>query len=121
MEEFKNHESIRKLISRIFPGFEPISNIGKTKKEFTSVDVFYGGQFLHSFPVKLNLFIIYSKSQSIKRKRISFIDCASEGQFNTVVYEEEDIYRGQKHRNVVLMNRKDMDRIGLVENDQVGF
>ncbi len=29
----------------------------------------------------------------------------SEGQFNTVVYEEEDIYRGQDRRDVILMNR----------------
>ncbi len=28
----------------------------------------------------------------------------SEGQFNTVVYEEEDIYRGQERRDVILMN-----------------
>ena len=35
-----------------------------------------------------------------------------EGQFNTVVYEEEDIYRGQDCRNVILMNRADIDRLG---------
>ena len=28
----------------------------------------------------------------------------SEGQFNTVVYEEEDLYRGQDRRDVILMN-----------------
>ena len=37
----------------------------------------------------------------------------SEGQFNTVVYEEEDIYRGQERRDVILMNRADIDRLGL--------
>ena len=37
----------------------------------------------------------------------------SEGQFNTVVYEEEDIYRGQDRRDVILMNRADIDRLGL--------
>ena len=30
----------------------------------------------------------------------------SEGQFNTVVYEEEDIYRGQERRDVILMNAR---------------
>ena len=29
-----------------------------------------------------------------------------EGQFNTIVYEYEDIYRGQKHRWVVLIEQK---------------
>jgi len=42
----------------------------------------------------------------------------SEGQFNTVVYEEEDIYRGQERRDVILMNRADIDRLGL-EVDQL--
>ena len=28
----------------------------------------------------------------------------SEGQFNTVVYEEEDLYRGQTRRDVILLH-----------------
>jgi molybdopterin-dependent oxidoreductase alpha subunit len=43
----------------------------------------------------------------------------SEGQFNTVVYEEEDIYRGTERRDVILMNRRDVMRLGLVENQRV--
>jgi anaerobic selenocysteine-containing dehydrogenase len=37
----------------------------------------------------------------------------SEGQFNTVVYEEQDIYRAQERRDIVLMNRADIERLGL--------
>jgi anaerobic selenocysteine-containing dehydrogenase len=37
----------------------------------------------------------------------------SEGQFNTVVYEDTDTYRGQERRDVILMSRVDMDRLGL--------
>ena len=43
----------------------------------------------------------------------------SEGQFNTVVYEEEDVYRGQERRDVILMNEGDMAALGLRENDRV--
>ena len=43
----------------------------------------------------------------------------SEGQFNTVVYEEEDIYRGQDRRNVILMNGADIERLGLRVDQQV--
>src|SRR5208337_4648505 len=43
----------------------------------------------------------------------------SEGQFNTVVYEEEDIYRGQDRRDVILMNRADIDRLGLRVDQRV--
>src|SRR5207249_879815 len=43
----------------------------------------------------------------------------SEGQFNTVVYEDEDIYRGQDRRNVILLNRTDVDRLGLQVDQRV--
>jgi anaerobic selenocysteine-containing dehydrogenase len=43
----------------------------------------------------------------------------SEGQFNTVVYEEEDIYRGQDRRDVILMSRADIDRLGLKVDEKV--
>ena len=42
----------------------------------------------------------------------------SEGQFNSVVYEEEDLYRGQERRDVVLMNKADMEERGL-QDDQL--
>ena len=37
----------------------------------------------------------------------------SEGQFNTVVYEEEDIYRGQDRRDVIMLNSLDIERLNL--------
>ena len=43
----------------------------------------------------------------------------SEGQFNTVVYEEEDLYRGQDRRDVILMNAADIDRLGFQVDERV--
>ena len=43
----------------------------------------------------------------------------SEGQFNTVVYDLEDKYRGVKTRNAVLMNADDIVSAGLKENCRV--
>ena len=43
----------------------------------------------------------------------------SEGQFNTVVYEEEDLYRGTTRRDVVMMSSEDARRLGLSENQPV--
>ncbi len=37
----------------------------------------------------------------------------SEGQFNTVVYEEDDRYRGQPDRNVILLSPDDMKSRGI--------
>ena len=42
-----------------------------------------------------------------------------EGQFNTVVYDTEDIYRGISGRNVVLMNEKNMATLDLAKSDRI--
>ena len=39
----------------------------------------------------------------------------SEGQFNTVVYEEEDLYRNQTRRDIVLVHPDDVRTYGLVD------
>ena len=43
----------------------------------------------------------------------------SEGQFNTVVYEEEDLYRNQDRRDVILMHGDDLERLNLAEDQAV--
>jgi anaerobic selenocysteine-containing dehydrogenase len=43
----------------------------------------------------------------------------SEGQFNTVVYEDEDLYRGQDRRDVIMMSSEDIHRMGLVVEQKV--
>jgi anaerobic selenocysteine-containing dehydrogenase len=43
----------------------------------------------------------------------------SEGQFNTVVYEEEDLYRGNTRRDVIMMSADDVSRLGLIEGQTV--
>ncbi|HLV90333.1 MAG TPA: molybdopterin dinucleotide binding domain-containing protein, partial [Acidimicrobiia bacterium] len=43
----------------------------------------------------------------------------SEGQFNTVVYEDEDRYRGQERRDVIMMSPADIERLGLAEDVRV--
>ena len=43
----------------------------------------------------------------------------SEGHFNTVVYEEHDVYRGQDRRDVIMMNHDDIARLGLAVDQPV--
>ena len=118
--EFKNHESIRKLISRIIPGFEPISNMGKTKKEFhIRGRILRKANFSTASGKAKFIYHMIPILNQLKENEFHLLTVRSEGQFNTVVYEEEDIYRGQERRNVILMNKEDMDRIGFLDNDRV--
>ena len=43
----------------------------------------------------------------------------SEGQFNTVVYEDEDIYRGIDRRDVILLHPDDLARLRLSDGERV--
>jgi anaerobic selenocysteine-containing dehydrogenase len=43
----------------------------------------------------------------------------SEGQFNTVVYDEEDLYRGNRRRDVVMMSADDARALGVGEGRRV--
>ena len=118
--ELEDHNSIRKIISRIIPGYEHIKNIGTTKDEFH-----IPGRILHTptFPTESGKakFIYHSipNLKPLKEDELQLLSVRSEGQFNTVVYEDEDLYRGQDRRNVVLMNKNDMDRLGFIKDDRV--
>ena len=43
----------------------------------------------------------------------------SEGQFNTVVYEENDLYRNVDRRDVILIHPDDITRLGLDDSPTV--
>ena len=43
----------------------------------------------------------------------------SEGQFNTIIYDEIDSFRNIDERWVVMMNKKDIKELKIVENDRV--
>jgi len=120
--KFKDHQNIREAIAETIPGFEKIRSVGETGEEFQ-----IGGRTLHE-PV----FNTADKKASIKivpipdhhvgfsgRNKFRLMSVRSEGQFNSIVYEEQDAWRGQQERWVVLMNPHDMRSLGLTENDLV--
>ena len=43
----------------------------------------------------------------------------SEGQFNTIIYSEEDVYRRQSHRQVLFISSDDLKKLGLSADDKV--
>ena len=59
------------------------------------------------------------KAPAPRARQLRLMTVRSEGQFNTVVYEEEDVYRGQERRDVILMSPQDMQRWGLTRDQRV--
>ncbi len=111
--------NIREMISRVVPGYEAISTIGETKQEFQ-----IKGRTFHTpeFPTPSgNAQLHVHELPELKggENRLRLMTVRSEGQFNTVVYEQEDHYRGQDRRDVILMNPVDIERLEVKAEQRV--
>ena len=110
--------SIRKAIGKVVPGFEAIGRIDETRQEF-QID----GRTFHRPRFATESGRAQLHSQRLPELKgagdeLRLMTVRSEGQFNTVVYEEEDYYRGQDRRDVILVHPGDLASLGL-EHDQL--
>ena len=109
---FKDHADLRKVIARIVPGLEALGDIDVAKKEFHIAN-----RLIHTprFGTKSGKarFRTLPLPQRTDAAPFTLTTMRSEGQFNSIVYEEHDSYRGTKTRWCVLMNRDDIAELGL--------
>ena len=116
----RDHNEVRKLIARLVPGLEAMDGIGTSKKEFE-----IPGRILHKTgfgtPDGKAAFTASSipDLHPLDSMQLRLMTVRSEGQFNTVVYEETDIYRNQDRRDVILMNASDIARMKLKSDQRV--
>ncbi len=114
------HDGIRSLIAKLVPNLAEIERIAQTRKEFQ-----IPGRVLHepnfATPSGKAAFAAtpIPPPPAMGEDELLLMTVRSEGQFNTVVFEELDIYRGQDRRDVVLMNPADMTRLGLSPDQPV--
>lgn len=111
--------NIREMIGRVIPGYEAIVNIEQTKQEFQIEGrTFHQPKFAtQSGRAQMHVHTLPALQGDDRRLRLMTV--RSEGQFNTVVYEEEDAYRGQTHRDIILVNPADIERLGLQADQRV--
>ncbi len=118
-ESLKQHKNLRTLISKTIPGFEKLDDIDNSSKEFQISNRTFHEPKFNTPNQKANFRICSIPLLNKNKDEYRMMTVRSEGQFNTIVYEEEDIYREQTSRWVVLMNEDDMRNMGLKENSLV--
>jgi molybdopterin-dependent oxidoreductase alpha subunit len=108
--EMAHTSTIRKAIARIVPGMEQVAEIDRTKREFS-----IPGRAIDSpvFPTEDGKATLFVHDLPDPPEGIQLMTIRSEGQFNTVVYEEDDLYRNQTRRDIVLIHPDDIRRLGL--------
>ena len=102
--------TIRRAIAAIVPGLEQIAEIDRTRQEFS-----IPGRALDTphFPTDDGRAHLVVHDLPPAPAGLMLMTIRSEGQFNTVVYEEEDLYRNQTRRDIVLVHPDDITRYGL--------
>lgn len=120
--QFKQHSSIRKAVASLIPGFEELDNIDQSKREFhINGRHFFEPQFktpTGRARLATPRFELES-TRDIDQNIFALTTVRSEGQFNTIIYSEEDVYRGQTRRDVLFMNPEDMEQRGWQEGNRV--
>ncbi len=118
--EMKRTSTIRRWIGSVVPGYEKIAEIDQTREEFQ-----IGGRTFHEprFSTADGRAVMHLHElpplQGTNDRQLRLMTVRSEGQFNTVVYEEEDLYRNQERRDVILMHPDDLTRLGLTHDQPV--
>jgi anaerobic selenocysteine-containing dehydrogenase len=118
--QMRSPADIRTAIAHIVPGFEQLADIDRTKQEFQ-----IGGRTFHTphfatpdGRARLHIHDL-PELYGTNPDQIRVMTIRSEGQFNTVVYEDEDVYRGIDRRDVILMHTDDLARFGAKDGDRV--
>ena len=110
---FKLHRNIRDAIGEIVPGLEQMKALDVTKNEFQINNrTFHEPEF--ATPDKKAVFTavnIPAPKKYIGQFRMTSI--RSEGQFNTIIYEENDAFREVEDRWVILINTEDMNTLNI--------
>ncbi|MBU2887842.1 FdhF/YdeP family oxidoreductase [Gilvimarinus agarilyticus] len=114
---FKEHRHVREAIASCIPGMEALADIDESKQEFS-----VGGRIKHEpiFDIGRARFLFSQKDEKQQLEYpFTLASIRSEGQFNSIIYEQSDSYRGAQSRWTVLLSHHDCQKLGLEGGDRV--
>jgi len=122
-ERLNHYQNTRQSIAKAYPQLEILSQIDQSKREASITGrVLHQPQFSRAsgkaqFTDKQLCAQSYKQSNAVHPFLLATI--RSEGQFNSIIYEELDSYRYNAPRDALLMNPVDAERLGFQEHDRV--
>ena len=109
----RSHQAVRALIADVVPGLESLATIDVSKSEFHIAGRAYPTPKFATPDGRARLHTVTLPPEEVRSANsLCLMTIRSEGQFNTVVYEDYDRYRGTTSRDVVLMAAEDIQRRG---------
>ena len=117
---FRSHKTIRETIAAIVPGMEELETIDVAKQEFH-----VRNRLIHKPEFKRAngkaKFVVHDLPE-FKHNHdfpMRLMSVRSEGQFNSIIYEQKDSYRQVDQRWAVLMNPNAIALLGIHAGDKV--
>jgi molybdopterin-dependent oxidoreductase alpha subunit len=115
----RSHRRLREEIAKVVPGFAAIGTIDDTRREFHISGRLFPEPRFATLDGRARFHVTPLPVFAPRPGEFRLTTVRSEGQFNTVVYEEEDLYRGNRRRDVVMMAAEDAARLGVAEGEPV--
>ena len=119
-EAFGRHASVRRAISEVLPELSDLADIEVAKREFH-----IQGRLIHTPEFKTKSgkaqFRVNHLPERQHDRPFTLATLRSEGQFNSIIYEEKDSYRGTTQRWSVMMNADDIRELGKESGDRVSI
>lgn len=117
---FRSHKTIRETIAAIVPGMEDLQSIDVAKQEFH-----IRNRLLHTPDFKRAggkaAFVVHPLAElpSDPDYPMRLMSVRSEGQFNSIIYEEQDSYRKVDQRWAVMINPAMIASLGIKAGDKL--
>ena len=115
--EIRSHDGLRAAMAATVPGYEPIDS--KEKREFQIPGRTFHAPVFATPSGRATAHVVELPDPIAGDGEFALMTLRSEGQFNSVVYDEEDLYRGNTRRDVVMISALDAARLGLEEGSPV--
>lgn len=122
-EAFQEHSQIRAAIAASVPGMGALADIDSSKAEFTVAGRLLTQSGFHTADGRASFQITPMPELTLNTEEYPFTlaSVRSEGQFNSIIYEEQDSYRGTTNRWTLLMNHADIADLKLDPNEKVSL
>jgi molybdopterin-dependent oxidoreductase alpha subunit len=115
----RDHAAIRAAIARVVPGYAQAAEVDRSRAEFEIPGRRVTTPSFATASGKARAAVTPVPVLALRPGELRLMTLRSEGQFNTVVYEDEDVYRGNERRDVVMMNEADARARGLTRDQRV--
>ncbi|MCH2189396.1 MAG: FdhF/YdeP family oxidoreductase [Gammaproteobacteria bacterium] len=116
--QFKSFDTVRETIANVIPGMGELQDIAHSKQEFHIPN-----RILHDLQIPSNrgkfIAIDLEPPAATEEYPFTLASVRSEGQFNSIIYEETDSYRNNAHRWSVFLCQRDIKKLGMCAGDTV--